>query len=266
MQHPMANRLPPTRWVIGVGLGLSCLALAGCSGSTSAPATSTPVAPQSAKAMIAEAKAAMTSEGWVRAHGSSTTSGPGGGRATITETDVSGPTSGTQSVTVTVTQHGVSQVLRASVVVVDGRLYMNANAGFWTNSGDLSANQAATVADRWIEVPTSSAIYAQAVTHLTMPSLVSDIFDAGTFEKGKVVVVKGVPGVRISYDNRGADPGRAVSVLAIAGHHLPISLDLGGENLQLGSWGKSTTVAVPAGSVPLASVLPSVADSGEATT
>jgi hypothetical protein len=266
MRNSMTSRLLPHRWVIGVGFSLSCLALAGCSGSTSAPGTSTPIAPQSARAMVAEARAAMTSEGWVSAHGSATTSTPGGGKATVTETDVSGPTSGTQTVTVTATKDGTSQVLRASVVVVDGSLYMNANAGFWENSGDVPANQAAAVANRWIEVPTSSAIYAEAAADLTMPSVVSDLFHARTFDKGKVVVIKGVPGVRITYDNGGADPGRAVSVLAVAGHHLPISIDVGGENLQLGSWGKATAVAVPPGSIPLASVLPSVADSGQSTT
>jgi hypothetical protein len=266
MRNSRTNRRIPHRMAIGIGLPLSCLALAGCSGSTSAPPTSTPTAPQSAKAMVAEAEAAMTTEGWVSARGSATTSTKGGGKATVTETDMSGPTSGTQTVTVTATKDGASQVLRASVVVVDGSLYMNANAGFWTNSGDVSANQAAAVADRWIEVPTSSAIYTGAAADLTMPSLVSDLFHAGTFDKGKVVTVKGVPGVRITYDNGGADSGRAVSVLALAGHHLPISVDLGGETLQLGSWGKSTTVARPPGSVPLASVLPSVADSGQATT
>jgi hypothetical protein len=145
---------------------------------------------------------------------------------------------------------------------VDGRVYVNANAAFWTGSAALSVPQAVEVANRWVQVPQSNPFYSLAAADLTMHSLIADLFNAKIFHKGRIVSVDGVRTIAITYTNTGNDPGPATCDVALGGRHLPVAVSLGGITFHLTSWGATKVITDPGGAVPL---LPA-SSGGEATT
>ena len=239
-----------------VGLGL-----AGCGASTGSPPTTSPTlaastfTSQSASAIVAQARAAMTAAGSVDAIGSGTIKTASEGTVKAAENDNTGSTSGTQDFLVS---SGSTTVLSASATYVDGNLYTNADAAFWTTDAGATAPQAAALAGKWVQIPPSSPIYAKTAADLTMSTLTKDLFDAKTFHKGSVQTVDGVRAIKITYTNGGVDEGSATTYVAVGGKHLPVSTDLDGLTLDMTSWGKSVVVSPVVGAVPLASVLATV--------
>jgi hypothetical protein len=236
---------------------LSAAAVAAVVGAPVSASSST-FASQSAGAIIAEARAAMTAEGSVSARGRGPLDEPGAGTVAVSETDYAGPTSGSQSITAGSTRgRPDTPVLSASTLDVDGAVYVSADAAFWSGSAGLTVGQADQAAGRWVQIPSSNALYAPSAADLTMPSLTHDLFDATTYRKGSVRTVDGVRVVPITYVNAGGDGGRTTCDVSLTGKHLPVSVTLGGVPIRLGSWGTTRTVTAPPGAVPLSSLVPS---------
>jgi hypothetical protein len=224
-----------------VFLGVSSPALASSANSDS----------KSASAIIAQARAAMTKAGSVSATGGGTTSVPGYGRATLTETDFSDASSGSQVVKMTSRSASSASLPSATTLDVAGTVYVNANAMFWTGSVGLAMGQATQVADQWVLVPKSSPVYTPAAADLTMPSLTHDMFHATSYHKGPVQTVDGVRVIAITYTNTGNDAGPVTCYVAVGGSHLPVLVDIGGLSLHLSSWGKAQAVTAPSGAIPM---------------
>ncbi len=224
----------------------------------SASAATSGFSSQSAGAIVAAARTAMTAAGSVSATGTAPENLPGVGMVTTTETNYSGKTSGSQVIKTTSSQSGSSVTLpAATTLVVDGALYVNANAEFWSSSAGFSEAKSNLVAQKWVEIPTSSPLYEEASSDLTMPTLTKDLFHANTYHKGGIRTVDGIRAIEITFVNSGTDSGRASAYVALGGKHLPVSVTIGGVPFQLGSWGVAKIIAKPQGSIPLSSLLAS---------
>jgi hypothetical protein len=230
-------------------------------GVVSAQAATT-FASQPASAIVAQTRAAMTAAGSVSARGTGSGSGSGVGKVELSEQNYSGTTSGIQHLKVS-SNHGSSADLpTATAMDVGGQLYANANAAFWVSSAGMTNRQAAILANRWIQIPSSSPLYPSAIADLTMPSLVSDLFSANTFHKGRIVSIDGMRSIAITYSNSGNDAGPATCDIPLGGKHLPIAATIDGITFHFGSWGRAEIVSAPKGAVSLTSLV----SPGEATT
>jgi len=237
-------------------VSVAALVLLGASGSAVA---SSGAGASKADALVAQTRAAMARAGSVRAQGAGTTTVPGVGRATVTETDYAGSTSGSQVVAMTSPTAGAAMLPSATTVDVSGDVYVNADAPFWTASVGMASAPAGRIAGQWVRVPASSPVYASAAADLTMPSLIQDMFHARRYRLGAVRTVDGVRTVAITYRNTGNDAGPVTCDVATAGSHLPVQVTIGGLSLHLGSWGRTQPLAAPAGVVPLPSLSSSTA-------
>lgn len=197
----------------------------------------------------------MIAAGSVSSSGSGPVNFPGVGMVTVSETNYSGRTSGSQ--VIKTTSASSATLPAATTLVVDGALYVNANASFWSSAAGFSNAQSNLVAQRWVEIPRSSPLYGEATADLTMSSLAKDLFHAKTYHKGGIRTVDGVRAIEITYRNSGADSGSASAYVSLGGKHLPVLVTVGDLPFQLGSWGVAKTVAAPQGSVPLSSLLTS---------
>ncbi len=227
-----------------------------------ASATSSDFNAQSANTIVEHARAAMAEAGSVSASGHGFGTASGGGKVEIRESDYTGATSGTQQLEITSTDGSGVNLPAASTVVVDGRVYVDADAEFWTTSAGLSNTQAAAAANRWVQIPSTNPFYALAAADLTMPSLISDIFSAKKFHKGRIVSVDGVRAIPIMYTNTGNDSGPAICDVALGGNHLPVAVTIDGITLHLTLWGRTKAVTAPVGAL----LLPSTSSGGETTT
>jgi hypothetical protein len=227
-----------------------------------AEATSTTFALQPASAIVAQARAAMTAAGSVSANGSGSGSGPGVGKVEISEQNYSGTTSGIQHLKVSSIHAPGAALPMATAMNVGGQVYVDANAAFWVSSAGMTNSQAIILANRWIQIPSSSSLYATAAADLTMPSLVSDLFSASTFHKGRILSVDGVRSIAITYSNSGDDAGPATCEIPLGGKHLPLAATIQGITFRFGSWGKAKLIRAPKDAVSLSSLV----SPGEATT
>ncbi len=246
----MTSRSRVHRWT-GRGVPLAVVAALGAAVPLAAgtPATAS-TAPPSAAALVAESSSAMAAAGSVSAVGSGTVAIPGEGNVVLAESNYTAQTSGSESLKMT-TAHGRS-LASGSLRLVDGALFINGNTGYWTNGAGLSSSQAAPLAGRWVEVPSSSPLFTQSAEDLTMSSFISDIFDGQTYHLGPVTSVRGVKAYKITYTSTGNDAsGPTTAYLAVAGRHLLVSASNSGLTLHFGPWGKARTVAAPTGAVPL---------------
>ncbi len=232
-------------------LSLTVLIMLGAETPGAASASTSGASSKSAAAIIAEARASMIRAGSVRATGGGTTSIPGVGKATLTESDYSNGTSGSQVLSMTSDRARPGQLPSATTLDVDGSVYVDADAPFWSSSVGLDSVEALQVADRWVQVPRSSPVYGPAAADLTMPSLTQDLFSGKSYHKGAVRKIDGVQSVEITYTNSGQDAGPVTCFVAVGGTHLPVSVAIGGLVLHLGSWGSSEPPAAPAGAIPL---------------
>ena len=224
---------------------------------TSAHATTPSFSSQPADAIVAQARAAMTSAGSVSASGDGPLSIPGVGKVITRENDYTSATSGSQVMTMTSAHLKSGIVLpSASVLDVGGQLFVDANASFWSSFAGLTNVEAHGAANRWVQIQPSSDLYALAAADLTMPSLLTDLFSSDHFHKGPVRTIDGVRAIAITYKNSGNDSGQATCYVALGGQHLPVSVTIGGFSLRLRSWGETKEVTAPAGAVQLASLLP----------
>jgi len=247
-------------WLVALVMVASFVALVAMGVATSAAiAAPSAFSTRSAAEIVAVTRSAMKASGSVEAVGSGHLTLPGGGGAVAAETNYSGPTSGTQVVAMTATGSASGQALPgASISLVNGALYVNANSAFWTTSVGLTATEAPAVSDRWVEIPAASPIYGTTAADMSMPSLVKDMFDAKKFHKETVRTLHGVKVVPISYKNGGYDSGPATIYVATGGKHLPVGATISGVSLRFSGWGTTKTVSTPPGAVPLSTLLPSV--------
>jgi hypothetical protein len=238
------------------------MAVAIAAGVMPAQAASTTFASQSASAIVAQTRAAMTAAGSVRANGSGSGAGSGLGKVELSEQNYSGTTSGIQHLKISSNHTSGAGLPAATVMDAVGQLYTNADAAFWVSSAGMTNSQAAILANRWIQIPSSNPLYATAVADLTMPSLVSDLFSATTFHKGRIVSIGGVRSIVITYSNSGNDAGPATCDIPLGGKHLPVAATIDGITFHFGSWGKADVISAPKGAVSLSSLV----SPGEATT
>jgi hypothetical protein len=212
---------------------------------------------QNANAIIAQSQAAMSGAGSVRASGTGSVKIAGVGKVTVTETDYSSETSGSQVLKMTSTHLKPGVVLpSASVLDVGGQLFVKANAPFWSGASGLSDAESVAAANRWVQIQSSSSLYATAAEDLTMPTLLTDLFHTSEFQKGSVHTVDGVRSIAITYRNGGDDASHATSYVALGGKHLPVSVDLGGLSFRFSSWGQTEPVTAPPNPVQLSTILP----------
>jgi hypothetical protein len=248
-------------------MAIACIGLAGCGAPTAAtPTTTSAFDSESAGAIVDQARSAMASAGSVSASGSGSVNVPNVGKVTVTEDDYAGSTSGRQILSSDSAHVRSADLPSADTLDVDGAIYTNANMAFWASSFGLPESQAAVLANKWVQIPSSSALYAQAAADLTLSTLVPDLFDATSYHKSGGRTVDGVPAIRVTYMNRGGDGGPTTIDVAVGGGHLPVAVNTGGLDLHLTSWGKSVPVAAPQSSVPLSNLLPPGGSSGAITT
>jgi len=246
-----------------IAASFAVLVLLGASGPDPAPASAAASASTSAGALVAQARAAMARAGSVAAQGQGSTTLPGFGPATLTETDYSGPTSGSQVVSMTSPGAGPTTLPSANTVDVSGALYVNANIPFWTTTVGMGPASATPIAGRWVRIPQHSPAYGPAASDLTMPSLIHDLFHARHYGQDGIRTVDGVRVVVLAYRNTGNDAGPVTCDVTLTAPHLPVLATIGGLTLHLGSWGRTQPVAVPPGAVAMpdisgASALPAV--------
>jgi hypothetical protein len=215
--------------------------------------------------MIAQAQAAMMAAGSVQSNFNGLVKVPSIGKVLFGESNTSGTSSGSQTLTATSEAPGSPPLPNVSVRDVNGNLYTNGNAAFWTVTAGMTSDQGAALAGKWIEIPAGTSLYTQAADDLTMSTLVHDSFDAKTFHKGATRTVDGIPAIAITYQNGGVDDGPATAYVAVGGQHLPVSVDIGSLTLHMGPWGQAVSVTAPSGAVPLSSVLATV-PTGSTTT
>jgi hypothetical protein len=234
-----------------------CLAASSIGVTTPAHAATPSFGSQPASAIIADARAAMSSAGTVTASGNGSAKIPGVGTVKVNENDYSSTTSGSQILKISSTHPKAGTVLpSASVLDVGGQLFVEANAPFWSSSAGLSATEAQSAANRWVQIQTSSPLYTTAAADLTMPTLITDLFNSHNFHKGHVQTIDGVQAIAISYKNTGEDSGTATAYIALGGRHLPVSVAIGGESIRFTSWGQMKALTAPANPVQLSSILP----------
>jgi hypothetical protein len=145
----------------------------------------------------------------------------------------------------TIKQAGVT----INLINTGGNSYVKAPAAFFTAQGVTAAN-AATVADKWVKLPTSAASFAQFTLNalsddLAKPTSGSKIEDAVTTEKldkTDVVVLKQTNGSQL--------------FVAAKGPAYPLKLISTGTNKSTSTFtdfGKKVTVTAPAGAIDLTS-------------
>ncbi len=238
--------------VLGIGIVVSSIGV-----TTSAYAATSSFGSQSASAIIAQSRAAMSRASSVSASGNGSLKIPNVGKVTVLEKDYSSTTSGTQTLNMTSTDLKSGTMLpSASVLDVGGQLFVEANAPFWSSSAGLSASEALAAATRWVQIQSSSPLYATAAADLTMPSLLTDLFSSHEFHKGPVRTIDGVRSVEITYTNTGEDAGHATCYVALGGKHLPVSITMGGESIRFRSWGQTKAITAPPNPVQLSNILP----------
>jgi hypothetical protein len=248
----------------GVGWRNSLVPLVGVSivvGSTgvkaSAHAATSSFGSQTANAIIAQSRAAMSSAGSVSASGNGSAKIYGIGKVTVDENDYSSTTSGSQTLKITSAHLKSGTVLpSASTLDIGGQLFVKANAPFWSSSAGLSGMEALAAANRWVQIQSSSPLYATAAADLTMPSLLTDLFSSDNFHKGHIRTVDGVRSIAITYTNTGEDSGHATSYIALGGKHLPVSITIGGESFRFSSWGQMKAVTSPPNPAQLSNIVP----------
>jgi hypothetical protein len=234
-----------------IAASFAVLALLGVSGRAVASSSNPAPGAPSAGAVVAEARAAMARAGSVSAQGAGATTLPGVGRATLTETDYAGPTSGSQQLSTTSPGVRPDRLPSADTVDVSGAVYVNADAPFWTASVGMATASATPIAGRWVRIPGSSPAYADAAADLTMPSLIHDLFHASHYELSGVRTVDGERVVTLTGHNSGNDAGPVTVDVSLGGSHLPVLVTIGGLSLHLGAWGRTQPLVVPAGSIPM---------------
>ena len=137
--------------------------------------------------------------------------------------------------------------------LINGSLYVKADAPFWSGSAGVPKQTAALMANKWVSIPKGSPLYAPASADLTLASLTKDMFDASTYHKGPIHTVNGVRTIEISYTNRGTDAGAGSASISLGAKHYPVSVTIGGVPFKFGSWGTIKNVTVPAKAVPISS-------------
>lgn len=249
-------------WSVQLPLAVSAIALSTLVVAGPARASTPTFSGQPASTIIDQTRTAMAAESSVTSTGRGYGTGSGGAKVEISEKNYSGTASGTQQLGITSRDGSAANLPAASTSDVDGRVYVNANAAFWTTSASLSDPQAVAMANRWVQVPQSNTFYALAAADLTMQSLIADLFSAKSFHKGRIVSVDGVRAIAITYTNTGNDAGPATCDVALGGRHLPVAVSLDGITFHLTSWGATKVITDPVGAVPL----PPASSGGEATT
>lgn len=256
--HPTELPVVQNRWIgRPIAVVLAACACASIAAPTAAGAARPSFTSQSASAIIAQARAAMSAERSVTAIGSSHVKISGLGKVDLREKDYSGATSGRQLLQMTSSAvPSRSELPSATTLDVKGALYVKGTAAFWSNAAGTSDTQSTQLANRWVQIPSSSSLYGTTAADLTMSSVIHDLFNARTFHKGRVRTVDGVRSISISYTTTGYDAGRATCVVALGGKHLPVSVTISGITLRLESWGKTEAVDAPHGAIPLPTLIP----------
>ena len=246
-RHPLD--VPPLGALV-LALSFVALLALGVTASAAASSPSSGTHAKAALALITEARAAMTAAGSVSANGSGQVHIPGLGKESVTESDYVSTASGSQVVAVTSGGGGAGTLPSATTLDLAGTVDVDADAPFWKDSMGVDGVQAAEVADRWVQVPNTSPVYAPAAADLTMASLTQDLFDATTYHEGRTETVDGVRTVAITYRNGGGDAGPVTCYVAVGGSHLPVEVTIGGLTLHLGAWGKVRALTAPTGVIP----------------
>jgi hypothetical protein len=221
---------------------------------TPARAGSASFGSQSAAAIIAEARSAMTASGSVNATGSGIFK-TGHRKVKESETGYVGSQTGDQLFRMmwSPTSSGTTELPSGFESDMAGQLYVNANETFWFSTVGLPMSQAIQATNRWIQVPADNPVYAPLAADLTMCSLVTDLFNAKTYHKGRIRVVDGVRSISISYTNAGVDKGPTTCDISLGGKHLPVAVKPGGILIHLSAWGETKTIVAPEGALPLSS-------------
>jgi len=248
--HPLGT--PPLGAMV-IALSFAVLVVLGVTTNASS-ATSSGANAKAAMTLVTEARDAMTAAGSVSAVGGGTTRIAGIGRVTLSETDYADVTSGSQVVTMSSGGGDTGTLPSATTLDLSGTVDVDADASFWSRSIGLGEAQAAEVAGRWVQVPSSSPVYTPAAADLTMPSLTQDLFDARTYHEGRIRTVDGVRTVTVTYQNTGNDAGPVTCLVAVGGSHLPVMVTIGGLTLHLSAWGKLRALTVPTGVIPMPSL------------
>jgi hypothetical protein len=182
---------------------------------------------------------------------------PGVGKVTADEVDYASATAGSQVLRFT-SAHPKAETLlpSASVLDVGGQLFVDASSSFWVSSAGLTHTEALEAANRWVQIQSSSALYAPAAADLTMPSLLTDLFSSKNYKRGSVRTIDGVRSIAITYMNTGYDSGKTTCYVELGGNHLPVLVTVGGLSLHLKSWGQTKAITAPLNPVQLSSLLP----------
>ncbi len=258
-----------TRKLAGPILGITLvLGLAACGTSPSlgaSPAHSTAttgnsLVGKSASQVVALAMAAATAKGSVHLVSTDTGSGgPDGSTYDVSRTEGKQTESGGASGT-------------ATLVLVAGVAYVNADATFLQNGFGFPANDASAFAGRWISFQSTDSGYQQIVDGDTLSSALSDSTPSGilTLKGTSVVDGKNVlavsGGLPVSLLGDGAT-GSTVLYVSATAPFLPVKLvEQGSADGQSGtttvlfsSWGEDVLALAPTNATPFSSLTTSAA-------
>jgi hypothetical protein len=239
----LSTRRAPRSFFFLVAVLLSGLATEGASADRVANDFGT----ESPSAIISAARAEMTLEGSFMVTSRSAT--------TINKTPVVvagtgwvGRNSGSQEVTYSYAPGHTGPALPSGITLdVAGTVYFKGNAQYLEDYANLSAATATQAANQWIRIPSTSDLYHEALIDLTLPSFMHDFFDATVFRKG----TSAGSYINISYTNIGVDGGEATCSVALAGKHLPRTINIGSGVTSFSHWGVKPPLAMPAATLTL---------------
>lgn len=250
--------------------------LAGCSGSgtsaappaTARPAGSAPSATTAAPATAAPAtlppaalyQAALTAlRSGVAVHIDITESTPNG---SVDFSDDASATGGRQVIT-------IDKVGHATILLIGGVDYVQANAlaleGFFLLSPDLAEQ----VAGRWIELRAGEKLgestYDDVTAGITLSSVASELTLSGTLTAAKPTTIDGQPvdGVQAPAPASDKLPAGARNVLYVTDNslHRPVVLEVQGggdytNEMSFSQWGEQVSLTAPTTTIPASQITP----------
>ena len=184
--------------------------------------------------------------GWVHIDGKFTHAG-----ATETFSQNSGPARGEQTIHIGGTI--------ATVVLIGDHAYIQGSAAAVTNYFGFPASDAATLAGKWISIPSTASDFATVSDGVSLASALKEVGLDGYLSvtapsklAGSTVI--GIEGTDASTDSTGGPGTLYISVTT----GLPVEFDStssqGTEHVVFGDWGKPVALAAPAHTVPIASI------------
>lgn len=152
---------------------------------------------------------------------------------------------------------------RATVLVIDGVAYIDADAQSLSDYFGLAAPAPQRFADQWIAIPPSAPTYFAPVSaSVTLTSDFGNLQFTGPFTIEPGITLDGTSAVPIAGHMPGPSTGQSVAAtLYVTGTGKVLPLELSASHaattytVTWGDWGRGVTLTVPATAVPISTVV-----------